>query len=104
MLTERLTFRAKYGHGDELVALFKEMFASVAAQQGVVGARIYTDATGPMFSVINEMDFVDRAAYASAFSSENEMYAEPEFQAWFARMQAITESGERQLLNMEKLA
>ncbi len=104
MLTERLTFRAKYGHGDELVGLLKEMFAKMGDQGGIAGARIYTDATGPMFSIVNEMDFADMAAYAAFFTADQTMYSDPEFQAWFARMQELTETGERQLLNMERLA
>jgi quinol monooxygenase YgiN len=103
MLTERLTFRAKYGHGDELTALFREWFAKTGAQAGVVGARLYSDATGPMFNVVSEMDFKDMAHYAAFFSQDQTMYADPEFQSWFTRMVAATESGERQLLNMEKL-
>ncbi len=101
MITERLSFRAKYGHGDELVALFKEQYARLA-QSGVTGARLYTDATGPMFSVILESDFANMADYA-AFLQDTSMYSEPQFAAWFGRMQAITESGDRQVLNMERL-
>jgi quinol monooxygenase YgiN len=104
MLTERLVFRAKYGHGDELAGLFKEWFGKMAAQAGLVGARVYTDATGPMFSVIAESDFNDMAAYASFSSQDQEMYRDPEFQKWFARMQELTEHGERQLFHMERLA
>ncbi len=103
MLTERLTFQAKYGHGDELIALFKEMYATQLATAGIAGARIYTDATGPMFSVIVESDFPDWAALAAVNSNEGEMYGTPDFQAWFARMREITERGERQLFNSEAL-
>jgi hypothetical protein len=103
MITERLTFRAKYGHGDELVALFKEWFGKMAGPMGVASARLYTDATGPMFSVIAESDFADMAAYAAFFQQDTSMYADADFQGWFARMTAITESGDRQILNMEQL-
>lgn len=99
MITERLTFRAKYGHGDELVALFREFYPKLRAA-GVLQARLYTDATGPMFTVVAESDFPDMAAYA-AFFSDSSMYADPEFAGWFARMMAATESGDRQLFHME---
>jgi hypothetical protein len=103
MLTERLTFRAKYGHGDELATLFREFFARQGAQSGMIGARLYTDATGPMFTVVAEADFADMAAYAAFFAQDASMYADPEFQAWFGRMEAATEVGDRQLFNSEKL-
>lgn len=103
MLTERLTFRAKYGHGDELSTLFREWFKKMAPQAGMTGARLYTDATGQMFTLVGESDFADMAAYARFFSQDQSMYADPEFQGWFARVVEVTESGERQLFNMEKL-
>lgn len=104
MLTERLTFRAKYGQGDELVSLFKEWYAKTGKDSGIIGARLYTDATGMMFTVVGEFDFPDMAAYAKFFSADQAMYSDPDFQSWFSRMVAATESGERQLLNLERLA
>ncbi len=103
LLTERLTFRARYGHGDELVALFKEWYAKMGQQAGMSGARVYTDATGPMFTVVLESDFADFAGYAAFFAQDAAMYSDPDFQRWFERMQAITETGDRQLFNMERL-
>jgi quinol monooxygenase YgiN len=103
MLTERLTFRAKYGHGDELTGLFREWFKKMAKQAGMTSARLYTDATGPMFTVVAESDFADMAAYAAFFAQDQSMYADPEFQGWFAKMAEATESGDRQLFNMDQL-
>jgi quinol monooxygenase YgiN len=104
VITERLTFRAKYGHGDELVALFKEFYRTQTAGSGITGARIYTDVTGPMFSVVVESDFADLAALAAYEASSAQMYGTAEFQGWFGRMMQVTEAGERQLLNCEVLA
>ena len=103
MLTERLTFRAKYGQGDELTGLFREWYAKMAKQAGLAGARLYTDATGPMFSIVFESDFADMAAWATFFSQDQSMYSDAEFQAWFAKMSSVTESGDRQLFIMETL-
>ena len=102
MITERLSFRAKYGRGDELVQLLKATFGKFVSPE-VAGGRLYTDATGPMFSVIAESDFADMAAYAKFQASAGEMFANPEFQAQFAKMTECTESGERQLFNSEPL-
>ena len=103
MITERLTFRAKYGHGDELTALLHEWFPSMAKQSGIAAARVYADVTGPMFTVVTESDFADFAAYATFFSQDEAMYSDASFQSWFERMTAATESGERQLYRMESL-
>ena len=62
MITERLTFRAKYGQGDALVGLMKESLA-IMPSDGILGARIYTDHTGPMFSGGSELDHADIGAY-----------------------------------------
>ncbi len=104
MITERLTFRAKYGHGDELVALFKEWHNTMARDLGAAGHRIYTDATGPMFTVAVETDFADMAAYGAYTAKAGQVYGEPRFADWFGRMQQVTEHGERQIFNLETLA
>jgi hypothetical protein len=101
MITERLTFKAKYGHGDELVALFKESIANLFPTEGVRGVRVYTDATGPMFSVVTEMDYDDATSWSRLTAGDPAVYGTSAFQEWFAKMMAVTESGERQLLNME---
>ena len=103
MITERLTFRARYGHGDELVGLLKESFKDLFPTQELKSARIYTDATGPMFSVAVEMDFEDMAAWMRMTAGDPDTYGSAQFQEWFGRMTQVTEAGERQLLNTEVL-
>ena len=104
MITERLTFRAKYGQGDALVQLMKDSMQLMPMPAGAQGARLYTDRTGPMFTVVVEFDHADLQSYASSGMAEGADYATKEFQDWFSKMVAVTEVGERQLLNMEKLA
>ena len=99
MITERLTFQAKYGKGDNLLALFKESMSSMT--EGATGIRTYTDATGTMFTVAVEIDYPDLAAWQAANGPG--AYDDSGFQEWFARMVAVTERGERQLFNSEKL-
>ncbi len=101
MITERLSFRAGYGKGDTLVALFREQATGLFSNPLVLGARLYTDLTGPMFSVIVESDFADLDAYAAFMKQDMAEYGTQDFQEWFGRMMAVTESGERQLLNSE---
>lgn len=103
MITERLSFRAAYGQGDQLVALFREQASGLLANPLILGARLYTDLTGPMFSVIVESDFADLDAYAAFMKQDMAEYGTKDFQDWFARMMAVTEGGERQLLNCEQI-
>ncbi|GAB4325571.1 MAG: hypothetical protein Kow0010_08160 [Dehalococcoidia bacterium] len=104
MIVERLTFRAKYGHGDDLAALFREMSSVPAFREaGVAAARIYTDATGPMFTVSVEQEFDDWDAYARVRSAQQKAYGSPEFQEWFRKMTEVTDQGERQLFRLEQL-
>lgn len=103
MVTERISFRAGYGKGDALVALFKEQAVGLFSTPLVLGARLYTDLTGPMFSVIVESDFADMEAFTAFMKQDMAEYGTKDFQQWFSRMMAVTEVGERQLLNSEKL-
>ena len=103
LITERLSFRAKYGQGDALVALMKENLKAMPPSATVVGARLYTDFTGPMFSVVFELDHADLKAYAANTQQETQDFGSQEFQAWFAKMIECTEAGERQLFNSEKV-
>lgn len=102
MITERMTFRAKYGQGDDLVALMKDSF-SIMPTSDLLGARLATDLTGQMFTCAIEMDFADLDTWAKSTQRDMEEYGSTAFQEWFAKMVACTEFGERQLLNVEKL-
>lgn len=103
MITERLSFRAKYGQGDALVTLMKDNLKTMPPPATVVGARLYTDFTGPMFSVVLEIDHADLNAFAANTQQETQDYGSKEFQDWFSKMVACTEMGDRQLFNSEKV-
>lgn len=96
MIVERLVFHAKYGKGDELVAIGKEA-DKLFAGAGMPPARILTDYTGTMFRMIIETEYPDVATWARL--DEKAMQA-PGFGAWFARMQPLVERGERELLRV----
>ena len=98
MIIERLTFQAKYGQGDALVALVREFNKTAAAKGLPTVPRVCVDRTGPMFTVIWDTESKDLAAYATGAADEAGMYGDPEFQAWFAKMVPLVERGERQLL------
>jgi hypothetical protein len=78
MLVVRQVFQAKYGRGDELVALFQELNGRMR-EVGSVGElapqfRILTDVSGPFFTVVTEVEVGE----------------------WFERMMPLVESGSRE--------
>ncbi len=96
MLLVRDVFQAKYGKGDDLVALFQEIIDRWQHGEHTVemlGSRILTDASGPFFTVVTELVVGDFGAWEQFMAEE---FAMPEFGDWFARMTAITESGRRE--------
>ena len=96
MILVRQTFQAKYGRGDELVALFKEFHAR-AEVPNRDRARILTDASGPFFRVVTEYEAENFADWESSFAR---LMAAPEMGPWFARMMEVTESGSRDFYNI----
>lgn len=91
MLLVRQEFQAKYGHGDELVALFKEFHAR-AELPNRDRARLMTDASGPFFTIVTEYEVENFAAWEDTFQR---MMSDPQTEAWFKRMMEVTESGRR---------
>jgi hypothetical protein len=51
-----------------------------------------------MFTVIMDTEYTDMQAVAAADAENQQMYGDPEFQSWFAKMVPLVERGERQLL------
>ena len=84
----------------QLVALLTEFDRRMTGQLGVTATRIYTDATGVMFTVQHESEYADLQAFAASQANEAEMFASQEFRDFFTRMVPLVEKGERQLLNM----
>ncbi len=96
MILVRDVFQAKYGKGGDLVALFKEgqeMWKDTYGQE-----RILTDASGPFFTVVTEVEFESLAAWEQAIG---EAFSLPEFGDWFERMTQLVESGRREFYNIE---
>ena len=93
MLIARQVFRAKYGRGDELVALFKELNTRMQ-EAGGSGPRfrILTDVTGPFFTVVTEVEIESLATWEGRF---RESMDRPWIGEWFGRMMPLVESGRR---------
>jgi len=94
MIVVQDTFQAKYGRGDELVQLFKEMRGAVPGYEKM---RILTDASGVFFQVITQVEVASLAGWEALFASEMER---GDFGGWFERMVAVTESGKRDFFNI----
>src|SRR6266516_3297782 len=95
MILVRDVFQAKFGKGSELVALFQE-----ARREGLsmYGERILTDASGTFYTVVIETTTESLAKWEHRIA---DIFARPEFGAWFARMTPLVESGRREFYNIE---
>ena len=96
MIIVRNVFQAKYGKGDELVALFKEARRTWA---GNVGMRLLTDLSGPFFTLVAEFSAASLADWERLQAQD---FARPEFAEMFARTLPLTESGRREYYTVEE--
>ena len=96
MIIERLVFRGKFGQSDAIVAAFREWKARIGARLGAP-IRLLVDVTGPLFTVVVEIEYRDLAHFDELQRREQELYGGAEFEPWFATWSAVTESGTREL-------
>jgi hypothetical protein len=95
MILVRDVFQAKYGKGEDLVALLKE----VRQQWSTLSEdRILTDASGPFFTVVIETTLESLAAWEQRLAED---FSRPDFREWFARMTPLVESGRREFYHIE---
>ena len=92
MILLRDIFHAKYGKGNELLALFKEA-EERWPDSGFAEARTLTDLSGPFFTIVRESQ---RKSLADLESRMGKTFALPGFEAWFARMTELVDSGSRE--------
>ena len=93
MILVRDVFHAKYGRGDELVALFKEAFAQMPDAMQTGASRLMTDLSGPYFTIVTEYEVESLAAWERQFAA---MMAQPDPGGFSARMNELVESGQRE--------
>lgn len=96
MMIVRDVFQARFGKGDDLVALLKEARETWLGQD-VIG-RILTDASGQFFTVVTETEVENLADWEQRAARE---FAAPEFSDWFSRLAALVESGRREFYKIE---
>jgi hypothetical protein len=95
MIIVRDVFRAKYGKGGDLVALFIEAKENWSIKYE---PRVLTDASGPFFTVITEVQYENLAEFDQKSS---EIFSQPDFGDWFDRMTKLVKSGQREFYNIE---
>ena len=95
MIMVRDVFQAKYGRGDELVQLMKEMYEMSG---GNITGRLMTDLSGPMFTIVTEMEIESIDEFQRRL---REGFSNPEFGPMFARMMELVESGRREFYTIE---
>jgi len=99
VIVNRQTFYAKFGQGDALVALIRELIASPEGKSmGIAANHVYTDVTGSMFTVIWDEEHANIEAYADAQKKLEAFFGTETFRKFFARMTDLVERGERSLL------
>ncbi|MGQ0679328.1 MAG: hypothetical protein ACT4OM_06715 [Actinomycetota bacterium] len=99
MIVDRTILNCKWGHGDEVVAIFKEVFAPMqTASEGVKGGRVLTDLSGKFFRVIVETELENLAAWEKWRA---EMFQAPEFAETFAKTADLVESGSVEFFTIE---
>jgi hypothetical protein len=89
MIVVREVFQAKYGKGDELVALCKEESVLWRDAMGCP-TRLMTDASGPFFTVVWETEVASLAQWEEALA---QMFGQSDFGARFERMVPLVDSG-----------
>jgi hypothetical protein len=89
-------FRGKFGQSDAIVASFREWKARIGARLGAP-IRLLVDVTGPLFTVVVEIEYRAMAHLDELQQREQELYGGAEFEGWFAGWSAVTESGTREI-------
>ena len=94
MMIARQVFQARYGRGDELIALFQELNTRLGeGNETAPRFRILADVSGPFFTVVTEAEVENLAAWEGGF---REAMNQPWMSDWFSRMTPLVESGSRE--------
>ena len=98
MIVVRNVFRLKFGKSKEAVGLWKEGLA-LGKKLGFASKsnRVLTDLVGPFYTVVFENTFESLADFENAAKT---VMPNPEWQAWYGKISALTESGYREVFNI----
>jgi hypothetical protein len=93
MILVRDVFHARYGRGDELVALFKEAFAQMPDAMRTGSSRLMTDLSGRYFTIVTQYEVESLAEWERQFAA---MMAQSGTDSFSARMNELVEWGHRE--------
>jgi hypothetical protein len=98
MIVVRNVFRLQFGKAKEAVGLWKEGLA-LGKKLGFQSKsnRVLTDLVGPFYTVVFENTFESLSDFEN---SAKALMPNPEWQAWYAKVSAVTESGYREVFNI----
>lgn len=98
MIVARQVFQAKYGRGDELVALMKQFNDRMSKEESSFPKfRLLTDASGTFFTVVTEVEVESFAAWETAFAAAmNKAW----LGEWFQQTAELIVSGNREFYNV----
>jgi hypothetical protein len=98
MIVVRNVFRLKFGKAKEGMELWKEGMA-VAKRLGFTAksSRLLTDLVGQFYTIVFENTFDSLADFENGAKT---IMSNPEWQTWYQKFSAITESGYREVLNV----
>jgi hypothetical protein len=96
MIVVRNVFRLKFGKAKEGVQLWTEGLA-MAKRLGLGRARILTDLVGPFYTLVFEIEFNSMSDFED---NAKKIMGNPEWQAMYQKVSAITESGYREVFSV----
>ncbi len=91
-VSARNVFQARYGKADALVEHLRKESA-LAQKHGIPPLAIYTDLTGPMFTVVSSRDFGSLAEWEQTIKQIDSL---PEFSDWRKQLLGMVELGRRE--------
>ncbi len=97
MIVVRYTQRARFGMGDDLAKLMKELFSLLGRDPRIHGCRILTDLSGPSFTVEAEFRVESLAVFEHV---QAELFVGEGFARWFKRVQQVCDSGHRDFFHV----
>jgi len=98
MVLVRNVFKLKFGKAKEAVAAWKDIMAlSKKLGFSAKSSRLLTDLVGDFYTVVFEHTFNSLSELETGAQS---MMSNPEWQAAYAKIVAVTESGHREVFNI----
>jgi hypothetical protein len=98
MILVRNVFKLKFGHAKEAVAAWKDLMAlGKKLKFNAKSTRLMTDLVGDFYTVVFEHTF---DSFSDLETGAKSVMANPEWQALYAKIIAVTESGYREVFTI----